>query len=261
MTKSTLQNYRKDSTKRPAEEKENVFNITQVQFNVPQNNNEMKSKWCPITRVHHEVHRNDNEMQSKWKRKVVNRATIKSKWNKQTTMLMEAVEVVRWAATGVIEQKLKRWIITTNSKRRSSGKNQELLHRIHQKWSFKKKHQMCPLRFRRIIKHRRECKRLPRNQPKIIEGIPKCIWRGEKATDIIKYPYKLREDSGQRWRPEMTPAADAHLLLHAPSAIVLVPLKGCHAHILIRASSASTTPLPPIICRLIKQIERQKILP
>ena len=61
--------------------------------------------------------------------------------------------------------------------------------------SITRKHQIHPPRFRCIIEHRRKRKRLCRNWPKIIERISKRIRWGEKATDIIKYPFKLREEA------------------------------------------------------------------
>ena len=42
-------------------------------------------------------------MQSKWKRKIVNRATIKSEKDKQNTFLLEKVELAR--VTAAIEYK------------------------------------------------------------------------------------------------------------------------------------------------------------
>ena len=90
MAKSALRNYRNDSTKQPLEEKENVRNVKRVQFNEPQNNNKMQSKWCPIKRIRHEAPRNDNKMQSKWKRKVPNRKILKSERTKQTNKHVDA---------------------------------------------------------------------------------------------------------------------------------------------------------------------------
>ena len=34
-----------------------------------------------------------------------------------------------------------------------------------------------------------------KQQAKIIEGIPKCVWKVKKATDIVKHPYKVREEA------------------------------------------------------------------